>query len=438
MGRKAAVNVAVVGTQWGDEGKGKIVDLLTPAFSVVARYQGGHNAGHTVFTNGRKFVLHLIPSGILHEGVTCVIGNGVVLDPKALFNELDELEAEGIDTTGRLFVSDRAHLILPYHANLEEAAEELRGSQRIGTTLRGIGPAYEDKSARRGIRVSDLSDSGLDGALKESIKANVYRRNMIVRSDSLDWRPVYEELLDSWTRLRPLVGDVSMILDQRIRSGSRVLFEGAQGTMLDIDHGTYPFVSSSNGTIGGVCAGLGVAPQVIGGVLGITKAYTTRVGAGPFPTELTGTFGDVLRESGEEYGASTGRPRRCGWFDAVVVRHAARLNGLNAMALTKLDVLDGVAEIKVCTRYMCGQEMLSEFPASGSRATKCAPQYESVPGWSRPVAGIRSYEELPREAQQYIAMLEKTVGVPVALVSTGSDRDDTIIRKESIVTDWLA
>lgn len=432
-----SVNVAVVGTQWGDEGKGKIVDLITPAFSVVARYQGGHNAGHTVFVNGRKFVLHLIPSGILHEGVTCLIGNGVVLDPKALFKELDELEAEGVETAGRLVVSDRAHLILPYHRDLEQAGEQQRGSQRIGTTLRGIGPAYEDKSSRRGIRVSDLSDPDFEEMLQESIRANVYRRNMIVGDESLDWKGVYEGMLESWSRLRPLVGDVSTILDERIRSGSRVLFEGAQGTMLDVDHGTYPFVSSSNGTVGGVCAGLGVAPQVIGGVLGITKAYTTRVGSGPFPTELTGTFGEMLRESGAEYGASTGRPRRCGWFDAVVVRHAARLNGLNAIALTKLDVLDGVSEINICTKYICGQEVLTEFPASGSRAKKCTPDYETVRGWSHPVAGIRSYEELPKEAQQYIEKLEEVVGVPVALVSTGADRNDTIIREDSIVAQWL-
>lgn len=437
MDRRVIVNVAVVGTQWGDEGKGKIVDLLTPAFSVVARYQGGHNAGHTVFVNGRKFVLHLIPSGILHEGVTCLIGNGVVLDPEALFKELDELEAEGIDTSGRLVVSDRAHLILPYHRDLEQAGEQQRGSQRIGTTLRGIGPAYEDKSSRRGIRVSDLSDPEFDVMLRESIKTNVYRRNVIVGEESLDWKGVYEGLRECWSRLSPLVGDVSTILNESIRAGSRILFEGAQGTMLDVDHGTYPFVSSSNGTIGGVCAGLGVAPQVIGGVLGITKAYTTRVGSGPFPTELAGTFGEMLRESGAEYGASTGRPRRCGWFDAVVVRHAARLNGLNAIALTKLDVLDGVSEIKICKKYMCGEEVLSEFPASGSRAKKCTPQYETVRGWSRPVAGIRSYEELPREAQQYIESLEEAVGVPVALVSTGSDRNDTIVRKESIVAQWL-
>ena len=432
-----SVNVAVVGTQWGDEGKGKIVDLITPAFSVVARYQGGHNAGHTVFVNGRKFVLHLIPSGILHEGVTCLIGNGVVLDPKALFKELDELEAEGVETAGRLVVSDRAHLILPYHRDLEQAGEQQRGSQRIGTTLRGIGPAYEDKSSRRGIRVSDLSDPDFEEMLKESIRANVYRRNMIIGDESLDWKGVYEGVLESWSRLRPLVGDVSTILDERIRSGSRVLFEGAQGAMLDVDHGTYPFVSSSNGTIGGVCTGLGVAPQVIGGVLGITKAYTTRVGSGPFPTELTGTFGEMLRESGAEYGASTGRPRRCGWFDAVVVRHAARLNGLNAIALTKLDVLDGVSEINICTKYICGQEVLTEFPASGSRAKKCTPEYETVRGWSHPVAGIRSYEELPKEAQQYIEKLEEAVGVPVALVSTGADRNDTIIREDSIVAQWL-
>ena len=325
------MNVAIVGTQWGDEGKGKVVDLLTPAFSIVARYQGGHNAGHTVFVNGRKFVLHLIPSGILHAGVTCVIGNGVVVDPDALFTELDELQREGIDPTGRLFISERAHLILPYHRDVEQAAEAARGDQRIGTTSRGIGPSYEDKSGRRGIRVSDLAEADPDGPLGDSIRANVSSRNRLVVGKPLDWRAVYDRLLEAWLRLKPLVTDVSRLLADGAHDGRRIMFEGAQGTMLDVDHGTYPFVSSSNGTVGGACAGLGVAPKLIGGVLGVAKAYTTRVGSGPFPTEIGGVFGEALRESGEEYGASTGRPRRVGWFDAVILRYAARLNGLDAI-----------------------------------------------------------------------------------------------------------
>ena len=432
------VNVAIVGTQWGDEGKGKVVDLLTPAFSIVARYQGGHNAGHTVFVNGRKFVLHLIPSGILHAGVTCVIGNGVVVDPDALFTELDELQREGIDPTGRLFISERAHLILPYHRDVEQAAEAARGDRRIGTTSRGIGPSYEDKSGRRGIRVSDLAEANPDGPLGDSIRANVSSRNRLVGGKPLDWRAVYDRLLEAWLRLKPLVTDVSRLLADGAHDGHRIMFEGAQGTMLDVDHGTYPFVSSSNGTVGGACAGLGVAPKLIGGVLGVAKAYTTRVGSGPFPTEIGGVFGEALRESGEEYGASTGRPRRVGWFDAVILRYAARLNGLDAIALTKLDVLDSMKEIKLCTHYQDGDATLTDFPASGTRLAHSEPRYETLPGWSRPTAGIRQFDELPDEAKQYIARLEEAVGVPIGLISTGSDRDETIIRENSVVAGWLA
>ena len=352
----STVNIAIVGAQWGDEGKGKIVDLLTPAFSIVARYQGGHNAGHTVFVNGRKFILHLIPSGILHPGVTCVIGNGVVVDPNALFAELDELRREGIDPEGRLFVSERAHVIVPYHRDVERVSEAERGDRRIGTTARGIGPSYEDKIGRRGIRVGDLANPDLDGSLAEAVRFNVSGRNKVVGGTLLDWKTVHAELIATWPRLQPLVSDVSKQLDDCARSGLRILFEGAQGTMLDIDHGTYPFVSSSNGVVGGVCTGLGIGPRLIGGVLGVAKAYTTRVGAGPLPTEISGSFGDELRESGQEYGASTGRPRRCGWYDAVVVRYAVRVNGLEALALTKLDVLDGMTELNVCTSYRCGEK----------------------------------------------------------------------------------
>ncbi len=434
----ATVNVAIVGTQWGDEGKGKIVDLFTPSFSIVARYQGGHNAGHTVLVNGRKFILHLIPSGILHAGVTCVIGNGLVVDPQALFAELDELQREGIVADGRLFISERAHLILPYHRDIEQAAEVRRGDHRIGTTSRGIGPSYEDKSGRRGIRLADLADADPAGALGDAVRANVALRNSAVGGDPLDWRTVFDDLSACWPRLAPLVADVSQLLDEGARAGKRIMFEGAQGTMLDVDHGTYPFVSSSNGTIGGVCAGLGVAPRLIGGVLGVAKAYTTRVGAGPLPTELHGKFGAALRESGEEYGASTGRPRRCGWFDAVVVRYAARVNGLEALALTKLDVLDGLPEVKICTRYRCGGEALTSVPASMPRLASCVPELETLPGWSRPTAGLRRFDDLPDEAVRYIERIEALTGVPVAVVSTGSDRHDTIIRDDSIVGRWLA
>ena len=432
------VNIAVIGAQWGDEGKGKIVDLLAPAFAVVARYQGGHNAGHTVFVNGRKFVLHLIPSGILHPNVTCVIGNGVVVDPMALFKELDELRAEGIDPEGRLFVSDRAHVILPYHRDVEAAAEAARGDRPIGTTSRGIGPSYEDKAGRRGVRVCDLADHAPDGQVAQTLRANVAARNQSVGGEPVDWEAVQRDLMAVWERLRPLVADVSLLLGDAHRDGRRVLYEGAQGTMLDIDHGTYPFVSSSNGTIGGVCTGLGVGPHTIGGVLGIVKAYTTRVGEGPLPTELTGEAGEVLRESGREYGASTGRPRRCGWYDSVVARYAVRVNGLQAFALTKLDVLDSLREVRVCTGYQCGDELVTEFPVDAAKLEACVPVYETLPGWDTPTAGVTRFDDLPAEARQYIARLEEVGGAPVAIVSTGSDRADTIVRDGSLVEQWLA
>src|SRR5215210_6633735 len=353
------MNIAVLGAQWGDEGKGKIVDLLTPRFDIVARYQGGHNAGHTVYVRGQKFVLRLIPSGILHPGVVCVIGNGLVVDPEALFAEVDELRRAGIDVGNRLFVSDKAHLILPYHRDLDLLSEARRGERKIGTTSRGIGPAYEDKIARRGVRVGDLDDPV---ALEQNIRDNVIARNRLVHDSTMDWQVVYEQLLEHARRLRPLMRDVSLMLAEAMRAGRSILFEGAQGTLLDIDHGTYPYVTSSNASIGGVCTGLGIGPRSIGAVLGVTKAYTTRVGEGPLPTELTGEMGTRLRDSGNEYGAVTGRPRRCGWYDAVAVRYGVRINGLDALALTKLDVLDGLEQIDICTAYRCGGRTLSAFP----------------------------------------------------------------------------
>ncbi len=430
-------NLAVIGAQWGDEGKGKIVDLLAPSFSVVARYQGGHNAGHTVHARGRKFVLHLVPSGILHAGVTCLIGNGVVVDPTALFSELDQLVAEGIDPQGRLRISDRAHVILPYHRDIERVTEQSRGSRPIGTTSRGIGPTYEDKAARRGVRIVDLADTSDEGPLAQTLRANVDARNRLCGGPPVSWLEALADLGRVWARLEPMVTDVSSYLDDAIRANQRVLFEGAQGTMLDVDHGTYPFVSSSNGSIGGVCTGLGVGPSTIGRVLGIVKAYTTRVGEGPLPTELDGDAGNALRESGQEYGASTGRPRRCGWFDAVVARYAARINGLDALALTKLDVLDSVDEVNVCVGYRCGDQRTTKMPADPAVLARCQPEYETWPGWSAPTAGVRSFDALPSAAQRYVARLEELTGVPVAIVSTGSDRADTIIRTDSVVTTWL-
>ena len=431
------VNLAIVGAQWGDEGKGKIVDLLAPAFAVVARSQGGHNAGHTVYVNGRKFVLHLIPSGILHPDVTCVIGNGVVVDPIALFAEIDQLETEGIAVGGRLLVSDRAHVILPYHRDLELLAEARRGDRRIGTTSRGIGPSYEDKIGRRGIRVGDLADTSSNGPLADMVRENVAVRNRLVDGAELDWQAVHRNLGQAWRRLAPFVEDTSRLLAETARAGGPILFEGAQGTLLDIDHGTYPFVSSSNATIGGVCTGLGVAPRMIDGVLGITKAYTTRVGEGPLPTELTGEAGDRLRESGQEYGASTGRPRRCGWYDAVAVRYAARVNGLDALALTKLDVLDSMDELRVCIAYRHGERRLTEFPADAALLAECEPEYETLLGWRTQTARVRVFDDLPDDAKRYIARIEEVSGVPVSVVSTGSDRGDTIVRDGSFATSWL-
>jgi adenylosuccinate synthase len=428
-------SIAVVGTQWGDEGKGKIVDMLTPRFSIVARYQGGHNAGHTVFVKGRKFVLHLIPSGILHPGVTCVIGNGVVVDPRALFKEVDELLAMGIDVNGRLLLSEKAHVILPYHRELDVLSEARRGGRKIGTTSRGIGPAYEDKVGRRGIRVCDLL--GDRRALAEEVRENVSARNQIIKESTLDWKPVFEELVADGERLRPWVADVSLFLHQAIASGRNAMFEGAQATLLDIDHGTYPFVTSSNASIGGVCTGLGIAPKAIGGVLGVAKAYTTRVGEGPLPTELSGELAERLRESGQEYGASTGRPRRCGWFDAVVVRYSSRVNGLDAIALTKLDVLDGLSEIRICTGYRTPGGILTEFPADLRVLASAEPVYETLPGWSSPTRGVKEFTCLPRAARRYITRLEETTGVDCTIISTGSDREETIVKPGSVVDHWF-
>jgi adenylosuccinate synthase len=430
-----STNIAVLGAQWGDEGKGKIVDLLTPNFSIVARYQGGHNAGHTVYANGRKFVLRLLPSGILHEGITCVIGNGVVVDPQALFAEIDELAGAGISIGDRLLISDKAHLILPYHRELDLLSEARRGERKIGTTSRGIGPAYEDKIARRGVRVGDLANTE---ALRSAVQHNVEARNRIIGDSVMDTEQVLEGLRAAWARMSPWVADVSLFLARARTAGRPIMFEGAQGTLLDIDHGTYPYVTSSNATIGGVCTGLGVPPKAIDGVLGVAKAYTTRVGEGPLPTELFGEVGNRLRETGQEFGAVTGRPRRCGWYDAVAVRYAVRVNGIDALALTKLDVLDGMDELQICTSYRCDGATLTEFPSEIAQLAKCAPTYETIAGWREPTKGARTFAQLPAGAQRYIARLEELTGVPAAVVSTGSAREDTIIRQDSVAASWFA
>jgi adenylosuccinate synthase len=427
-------NIAVLGAQWGDEGKGKIVDMLTPHFSIVARYQGGHNAGHTVYVDGRKFVLHLIPSGILHPGVTCIIGNGVVIDPEALFKEVDELARGGTSVEGRLLVSEKAHVILPYHRELDVLSEARRGERKIGTTSRGIGPAYEDKIGRRGIRVADLL--GDPDALATGVRENVSARNRMIKDSTLDWKPVFEQLLAQGERLKPWVADVSLVLHHAMAAGKSVMFEGAQATLLDIDHGTYPFVTSSNASVGGICTGLGVPPKAIHGVLGVAKAYTTRVGEGPLPTELSGELAERLRETGQEFGASTGRPRRCGWYDAVVVRYSARINGMDAIALTKLDVLDGLPEVRICTAYRTPAGTLTDFPADLRLLAAAEPVYETLPGWTTPTKGARRVDDLPAEARRYVARLEEVSGVRCALISTGSDRNETILPPDSLVAQW--
>ncbi len=424
-------NVALVGTQWGDEGKGKVVDWLAARFDVVARYQGGNNAGHTVIHDGKTRVLHLIPSGILRADKICVIGNGVVIDPKALFKEIDGLEQEGIVTRGRLFVSDRAHLILPYHRGIELGAEQRRGDNAIGTTSRGIGPCYQDKMARSGIRTIDCLD-------RAQLTAKVHA-NLSVVNDLLhhlyDRAPfeadlIIEEYAGYGKRLRPYVADTSLLLNGAIDEGKSVLFEGAQGTHLDVDHGTYPFVTSSNATAGGVCNGLGVGPGRVDGVIGVTKAYTTRVGSGPMPTQLDDAIGERLRDVGKEYGATTGRPRRCGWFDSVAARYAVRVNGCDVLAVTKLDVLDGIDPIKVCVGYEINGERVDEMPAN-LPSTKLTAVYEDIAGWSEATTGKKKLEDLPPETRAYLDRLAEIAGCAVGIVSNGPERDAMIIAQDS-------
>ena len=424
------MNLAVLGAQWGDEGKGKIVDLLSVHFTVVARYQGGHNAGHTIHVSGQKVVLHLVPSGILRPDATCVIGNGVVIDPDALLSEVDMLGTLGVEVGDRLRISDKAHVIMPYHRDLEILAEARRGERKIGTTSRGIGPAYEDKIGRRGIRIGDLADCSATGSLAGALRENVAARNRLVKGAAMDWEAVLARLARAWERLMPWVTDVSLWLARAREAERPILFEGAQGALLDIDHGTFPYVTSSNATVGGICTGLGVPPRAIDRVLGVAKAYTTRVGEGPLPSEQAGALGERLRESGQEYGASTGRPRRCGWFDAVAMRYAVRLNGVDALALTKLDVLDGLEEIQICTAYRRGGERIDEFPADAGVLAACEPVYETMPGWPSPTQGVRRESELPQQARDYVVRLEQLAGAPAVILSTGSDRDDTILRAD--------
>jgi adenylosuccinate synthase len=419
-------SVVVLGAQWGDEGKGKIVDLLTARAQAVVRFQGGHNAGHTLVINGQKTVLHLIPSGMLRPNVECFIGNGVVLSPQALKDELDMLAARGVSAQGRLFVSAACPLILPYHISLDQARERARGEQAIGTTGRGIGPAYEDKAARRALRVGELFDRNQFAAkLAEVLDYHNFVLTNYLRTEALDFNRVLDDALALAPLLRPMIADVPARLYELRRQGHNILFEGAQGTLLDIDHGTYPFVTSSNTTAGGACTGSGVGPRDIDYVLGVTKAYTTRVGAGPFPTELFEPPGDVLAARGHEFGATTGRPRRCGWFDAVMMRRAVRINGVSGLCVTKLDVLDELDTLRVCVDYEALEPGVAT-PAGAESFAAYRPRYEELPGWRRSTVGATRLDDLPRQARAYLERLEVLIEAPVDMISTGAERDQNI------------
>ncbi len=423
------VNV-VVGAQWGDEGKGKIVDLLSESMDIVARYQGGANAGHTVIIKGKKYVLHLIPSGILHPDTVCVIGNGVVIDPQALLDEIELLENEGISVTGRLFISHKAHLIMPYHKMLDSAAEEAKGKDKIGTTGRGIGPAYVDKFSRKGIRIVDLLDREL---LKKKIISNLEEKNSLLEKiygkEKLAPQDIIDEYLAYDKKMDPYIKDISVLINKAVKEGKNILLEGAQGTLLDVDHGTYPYVTSSNPVSGGACIGVGIGPTRIEKVIGVIKAYTTRVGNGPFPTELFGVEGETFRTAGKEFGATTGRPRRCGWFDAVIASYAARINGIDRLAVTKLDVMDNMAEIKMCVAYEYKGKLIKEFSADMNILANIKPVYESYPGWLSNTSEIKNYDDLPENARRYLEKIEELTDTKIALVSVGQGREQTIIRE---------
>ncbi|HTN43978.1 MAG TPA: adenylosuccinate synthase [Nitrospiria bacterium] len=420
--------LVVIGTQWGDEGKGKIVDLLSERADGVVRYQGGHNAGHTVVLGQETFILHLIPSGILHPGKRCVIGNGVVVDPAALIEEAGHLEKRGIPIRGRLHVSSNAHLIMPYHKAIDKESERLKGARRIGTTGRGIGPAYVDKMARIGIRVGDLLEPDL---FREKLTANLIEMNFLLeqtyKTERFDLEKVYREYMGYANEIRDYIVDTTVLLNQWIDEGKRILFEGAQGTHLDVDHGTYPYVTSSSATAGGACTGTGVGPTRISAVVGVVKAYTTRVGSGPFPTELKDDTGVQLQERGHEFGATTGRARRCGWFDALLVRYAVRINGLIGVAVTKLDVLDACQEINLCVGYRFRGKTFHDMPSSLTVQESCEPIYETVEGWQCSTIGIQRYEQLPVRAKDYLSRLEERIGCRIFLISTGTKREEAIL-----------
>jgi len=423
-------NVVVVGSQWGDEGKGKIVDWLTDHAQGVVRFQGGHNAGHTLVIGGKKTILRLIPSGILHEQVACYIGNGVVLSPAALLQEIDELKHAGIDVRARLHISEACPLILPYHVAIDHAREMAKGTEKIGTTGRGIGPAYEDKVARRAVRLQDLLEPRRFAAkLRDTLEYHNFVLTEYFHAAPIDFQRTYDDTLQFAERITPMIADVPRMLYDACHSGKNLLFEGAQGTLLDVDHGTYPYVTSSNCVAGAACAGAGVGPHLLHYVLGITKAYTTRVGSGPFPTELDDDIGRQLAERGNEFGSVTGRPRRCGWFDAAALKRAIQINGISGLCVTKLDVLDGMEALQIGTGYRLNGELRDILPFGAEDIAECEPVYEEIPGWKKSTVGLTSDQQLPLPARRYLQRIEEICGVPIDLISTGPDRQQTIVRR---------
>ncbi len=418
----------VLGTQWGDEGKGKIVDLLSEKADVVARYQGGPNAGHTVEFNGGKFILHQIPTGILREKVVCYIGNGLVVHPESLLDEIQALESKGVSVIPRLFISPNTHLILPFHRLIDRASEDAVNGEKIGTTGRGIGPAYADKANRTGLRVGDLFENpNWEQKIIQMVASKNVLLEKIYQVEAVDPQKTVETLKTFRSKIEPCVDDIAWRLRTDIRNGKSVIVEGAQGTLLDIDFGTYPFVTSSNTTVGGMCTGLGIGPRSIDKIIGLVKAYTTRVGNGPFPTELKGDLGERIRIIGGEFGATTGRPRRCGWFDAMVLRHAVQINDIDCLAITKLDVLDQLSEIQICVGYRLDGKMLTHFPSCATVLDRVEPVYETLPGWVESVTSIRKFGKLPRHARQYIKRIAQLAEKPVEIISVGPNRDSTIL-----------
>jgi adenylosuccinate synthase len=425
-------NVVVIGTQWGDEGKGKVVDYLTAKADMVVRFQGGNNAGHTLVVNGLKTICHLIPSGILHMEKKCLIGNGVVVDPVVLLEEMEELRRKGVEVTPQnLSLSDKAHLIMPYHRALDVAREAAKGEDKIGTTGRGIGPCYEDKAARAGIRVVDLLEPD---TLKEKIQTNLEEKNFLLtewlKAEALEFQPIYERYLALGKILEPYMSDVSLELDEAVKGGKRILFEGAQGTQLDVDHGTYPYVTSSNPISGAACSGAGIGPDKLHHTIGIVKAYTTRVGAGPFPTELNDDTGNYMQERGAEFGATTGRRRRCGWLDLTVVRDSARLNGLTSLSITKLDVLTGLDTLKIAVAYELDGVRVESKPASLKRFARCKPLYVELPGWKEDLSPVRTWDQLPEAAKAYLNTIQEITRVPFSIISVGPGREESIILRD--------